>query len=201
MKLLKRTVIKILFSLCLLGLASSCINKVAAQVTVYKTYDEYKNNTGKEYDNSYGYYGMSGSDAFGGFIVYFNNEKSGKLEIKCGQVWGFKYDGRLFRTGPKDAPFWVRKIGKLCFYGNGHDELPKIRGGSESNVILAGAEDYVSKDLQSKLVVFPIHDLKKLPAALKEARRQFPEANELLDCIGAATISEDIDDCINKLDK
>lgn len=170
-----------------------------AQLTIYKTYDDYKNNTGKEYDNSYGYYGMGGSDAFGGFIVIFKSDKSGKIEVKCGQVWGFKYDGRLFRTGPKEAPFWVRHIGKLCFYGNGHDELPKVRGGYWSNVIQAGAEDYISKDLQSKFFVFPIHDLKKLPAALKEAKKQFPEDTKLLDCIGNATIIEDIEDCINNL--
>jgi hypothetical protein len=154
------------------------------QLTVYKTYADYKNNTGAAYDASYKYLGIKGSDGIG-YVVDFESKGKPRLSIHCGNVWGFKYQDRIFRTAESTkAPAALTFTGKMCFYVNGYSVLKDMNvGGYASKAIKESESNYISKDMQSDVVVWPIGNPDYLASVIKKIEKEYPETTPLLDCI------------------
>lgn len=155
-----------------------------AQLTVYKTYTDYKSNMGTAYDGSYKYKGISGSGTFGGYVVDFESKGKPEINIHCSGVWGFKYRDSLFRIAANGAPAVLTSSGKMCFYQNGCFVLRDMEPGSyASKAIKESESNYVSKDLQSDMMEWPIGNPVSLAAVIKKFKSKYPETAQLLDCI------------------
>jgi hypothetical protein len=155
-----------------------------AQLTVYKTYTDYKNNTGTFYDASYKYKGIKGSSAFGGFQLNFESNGKPTMTVHCGSIWGFKYRDSLFRIAANGDPAVLTNAGKMCFYQNGYFVLRDMEPGSyASKSIKESISNYVSKDMESELIEWPIGNAVALAAVIKKFKSKYPETSALLDCI------------------
>jgi hypothetical protein len=117
-------------------------------------------------------------------VVFIKDDE--KVKVKCSDMWGFKYRGRLFRIEPEYIhPVMVKSQGKIVYYTNGFVEIYKIRK-NEDTWRDKGYDDYLSNDLNSTIVGLPImgstdKEVKKRYADFKAAN---PQHNALYECIG-----------------
>ena len=161
------------------------LTHTSAQLIIYKTYDEYKNKGGEKYDESYTYDHGSGSDSFGGYIVVFSNDKKDKVKITCGKIWGYSYKGMLFRiTESKKVPVALLNMGKVCYYENGFAYMKTAGADSAQSVnIYLGGVSYLSKDLQSEVILIPTGYSSEGASEMKKFKKEHPETSEMVDCL------------------
>jgi len=146
----------------------------------YLTYNDYVNNNIAKTDDikDLTYVGYKYS------VVFLKDGE--KVKVKCSDMWGFKYKGRLFRIEPQYIhPVMVKSQGKIVYYTNGFVEIYKIKE-NEDTWRDKGYDDYLSNDLNSTIVGLPImgstdKDVKKQYADFKAAN---PQHNALYECIG-----------------
>ncbi len=172
-----------------------CINMKGQEVVVYKTYQDFQNNTGEKYDKFLNYLGK------------FKFEKGGeKIKISYEDLWGFKVAGELFMMygeGKHAYPYKVFIIGsKLCYYEDGFKFLGNILKESTFKTDKGATISYVSKDLQSK--VMPIRytgfdgsENKKGMADLKKALPG-PDYQSFFECLNGSVYYFILRDCTRK---
>jgi hypothetical protein len=125
---------------------------IYSQVTVYATYEDFKNQKGIEYDDFKNYLA-----SIGGTSIYLI--KNGKThKIKCNKnIWGFVYKDALFKVFQKyRQPVRLISQGKICYYENGFAHLTILKTGRSSgqaqgsNSVLS----FFSASLNSPIVPF-----------------------------------------------
>ena len=172
-----------------------------AQLTIYKTYDDYKNNIGEKHDNSYEFVRFGGGTGSPGYLLFFKNKNGDKIKIICGEIWGFTFKNDLYRIGVDRVPAVLVSNNKICFYKDGYAHLLAL---SERPIQILGSEYYLSKDLKTDIISLPLYKTKannKLAVAIKKFTSQYPDTRELLNCFGGADNWDDMLDCFNKFDK
>ena len=164
------TKIKVLLILSILFISL----KVSADVVVYRTYEDFQNEDGEEYDDYRSYIHTMGSYT----IIFMNNGK--KVKIRCRDMWGFTYDDVLFRMDGNLATRVV-SIGTICYYENGTANLDMIKYKKKTGEFAYGHFCYISKTLDSKLIPMPAVLAGK--SEINEFKKQHPECDTLFKCL------------------
>jgi hypothetical protein len=171
-----------------------CANLKAQHVTVYETYDDFKNNKGKEYEklSRYIFTNLSGS------LVVTNG--TNKSIILWKSVWGFKIDTTLFRIYDREAYRIVVSGPKLCYYDDGKSAIASILGqrfDREHGI----PTSFLSKSLESDLITIfrtgesynETKQIAKLKIKLPE-----PEYKPFFDCLNTYVYTSVLLDCVRK---
>ena len=173
-----------------------------AQVTVYRTFDEYKNGKGQEFDNLKNYKQI---DAKIRLVLSKNNIESA---IICKDIWGFMYKNSLFRVDKDNSGYSLAMVvatGKLVYYENGLAHLRMLyhETNSSSYDSFDGYAAYISKDLNSFMVpiekasVYTHHI--KVKKGIKKFKKEYPQFNDFFDCLRNYNI-ETVRRCIAKFE-
>jgi len=145
-------------------------------IIVFKDYASYTANTGEHYDKMLGY-------TNGVIKVNLILQKNGiETKIKCKEIWGFLYNGYLFRTDIRTGQVaQLISKGKICYYENGIAHLKMIRDKTTHEEFSIGYYCYVSKNLETKLAPFPSPDVQVSDAnkQLRKFKKENPEYNAL----------------------
>ena len=152
---------------------------VNGQVTVYRTYEDFKNKNGEIYDHYVGY------SYFGKNVTIRLKNKNKKVRIRCKDMWGFVYKDALFRIDKRtNQPTRLISLGKIAYYENGVAHLSMLRDKSKEGSVTRGYFSYVSKDLSSKMVPMPKQLLSDARKKIKKFKKNHPEYKSLFECIG-----------------
>jgi hypothetical protein len=167
-----------------------------AQITVYRTYEDFKNKNGEKYDDYHGY-----SHSMGRVKLTFKKDGK-KIKIHCRDMWGFSYKDAFFRIDKKyNQPTRVISIGKIIYYENGIAHLSMIRNNTKSGEFSIGYYCYVSKNINSELIPMPgllISDARK---KIKKFKEENPEYKELFDCIEKNYNYLNVRPCVTEFEK
>lgn len=150
----------------------------SAQITVYRTYEDFQNKTGEEYDDYLGY-----SHSIGTVKLILKKDDK-KIKIHCRDLWGLNYKDAFFRIDKKyNQPTRIISSGKIVYYENGIAHLSMIRDNSESGKFSIGYFCYVSKSIDSELIPMPGELISDARKKIKKFKEENPEYKELFDCI------------------
>jgi hypothetical protein len=84
-----------------------------SQDKAFKTYEQYVNNTGKEIGKF-----VWADETYNKVKVIFEDPAGGKLRYSAKEIWGFTYEGQLYRsTGTQFGK--LQDSGTVCLYVNG----------------------------------------------------------------------------------
>jgi hypothetical protein len=148
-------------------------------ILVFKTYNDYVNKIGESYDHMVNYYGTVKMK-----ITVSKNNKENTIE--CKKIWGFSYNGHLFRTEERTGQVGELIVkGNMCYYENGIAHLEMIRHNTNHENFSLGYHCYLSKDLSSKLVPFadPAQPDPDADKQLKKFKKANPQYNDLFKAI------------------
>ncbi|MFN8259828.1 MAG: hypothetical protein U0X41_02705 [Chitinophagales bacterium] len=138
---MKKNTLSLLFSLAIIS--------VKAQVEVYKTYEDYKNNIYTHYaDYKKSKVAASGAD------YIFIDDKSAEVSINTNTIWGFKYKDVLFRIFKLSAyapAAAVINVGKVVYYENGDAYLKSLKNNREDVKLNLGLSYFFSATLESEV--------------------------------------------------
>jgi len=149
-----------------------------AQVTVFRTFEDFQNEEGEMYDDYHSYLHKMGA-----VTLKFINDKN-KVKIHCDDMWGFIYKDVLFRIDKRTSqPTRVINSGKIIYYENGIAHLGMIRDNTTKGSFSIGYYCYLSKDINSEMVPFPTTLISDARKKINNFKLDNPEYNELFDCI------------------
>jgi hypothetical protein len=144
--------------------------KAQDTVVVFKDYASFVNNSGETYNRMVGY-----SNKIVKTTIHLKKD-SVESKIKCKDIWGFTYNGVLFRTDERTGQMArLVSIGKICYYENGIGHLIMMRDKTTKEEFYWGYYCYVSKSLNSTMAPFPSPEV-QVSDAHKQIRR-FRKAN------------------------
>lgn len=172
-----------------------------AQVYVFKTYQDYANNSGEKYDTLLGY-------EYGSGIRLIVKSGEDQKRIACTKIYGFTVNGTLYRIYSKfgiPAKLCVQK-GELYYYqgivynfdGINITITRKTAGGlyltstqSYHGTSIGGA-DVFSESLIGKMVELPepMKNKNRYKNKIKKIAMNFPNYSKLFDCIAELPYSE-----------
>lgn len=167
-----------------------------AQITVYRTYEDFQNKSGEKYDDYHSYSHSLGS-------VKLTFKKAGKkFKIRCRDIWGFSYKDAFFRIDKKyNQPTRVLSIGKIIYYENGVAHLSMVKNNNESGQFTIGYFCYVSKSITSELIPMPGQLISDARKKIKKFKEKNPEYKELFDCIEKNYNYLNVRPCIEEFEK
>lgn len=149
-----------------------------SQITIYNTYEDYKNNKGKTYEG-FQYQTVTNKN----FKMLFKANGT-KTVISTKDIWGFKYKDAIFRVDRTDnQPARIVSDGKIVYYENGHAHVNMLKNYSAEATVGFGHFCYLSKDLESDFVPMPAYLVSKAKQKLKAFKDENPQYNDLFDCI------------------
>lgn len=180
--------ISILFAIFL------CSHLSGQQVIVYKTYDDYKNNTGKEYQEftRYIFTNLSGS-----LVVKNGNEKS---MIRWRDVWGFKINFFVYRIFEGEAYRLVVPGPKLYYYDDGKTHIAGELG-NRYDISNGIPTSFLSKTLESDIItVFRTSHAYDETKQIEKLKKKLPEPEykSFFDCLGTSVFGPVLVDCVKK---
>lgn len=166
-----------------------------AQVTVYKSYEDFQNKKGENYDDYHGFMHSAGN-------VKLTFKKEGKKnKIHCKEMWGFQYNEALFRIDNNNQPARVISVGKIIYYENGIAHLSMIRDNKESGDFSIGYYCYVSKNINSELIPMPASLISDARKKIKKFKAENSEYKELFDCIENNYSYYNVRPCVEEFEK
>lgn len=124
--------------------------RALSQLTVYKSFIDFKQGNGESYDSLY-FRGYSHS-TYANLKLFFKgeNKRKEKTKVKCKKIWGFTYKGKLFRCTKKGIPLMLVNEGKIFYYENGVAHL-YLLDGSDTGWYGKGGCCYFSKSMNSSI--------------------------------------------------
>jgi hypothetical protein len=164
-----------------------------AQTGIYDTYEDFKKDslrTMKAIDRT--------SYSMGKYTIVFTDNNGKEEKVKAKTIWGFKYNGHLFRTDHVGNIALVILTGDFVYYENGGAHLQMLRFDKKEGDFSSGYACYLSKDLGSEMTPLPsapISDAKKMYKNFKE---KYPEYEKLYDCIGKRTDYLHVRECVQE---
>ena len=164
------------------------------KMTVYKTFEDYSNDKGVEYDEF-----RKTMTVVSNLFLFVKKGKK-KSKISCKEIWGFKYGDALFRIDQEIFyPARLMVAENLYYWENGIGHLIMIRDNKEI-ASYRGFDYYLSKDLTSKMVGISFSN--SINASMHDNYRKFkqdyPEFTEIYDCIEEYLLISIVRDCINR---
>ena len=171
-----------------------------SQITVYNSYEDYKNKKGKTYDGFQ--YANATNNNFK--LLFKSNGK--KTVISCKDIWGFtykkEYQEGFFRVDRTDnQPCRVLNLGKIVYYENGGAHLNMLNDYSTEATISFGYFCYLSKDLISDFVPMPAFLANKSRQQYKAFKEENPQYKELFECIDKDYDYKKVRICVEAFEK
>lgn len=167
-----------------------------SQVVVYRTFEDFQNEIGEEYDSLHDY-----STFFNQIKLIFKKGKK-KVKIPCKKMWGFSYKNALFRVHKKySQPARVISFGKIVYYENGIAHLSMLKFGESFGQYDKGYAGYFSKSINSEMVPIPTQILSDAKRAIRRFKKEHPEYKELFDCLGKNYTQYNISPCLEKFEE
>ena len=157
-----------LLSVILLVICS--VNEAYCQVYLYRTFEEYEQDMGEEFDDHL-------ECKHGTLKVKLILRKNGRdTLVDVREHWGFRFRQHLFRIdqGVGKYPIHVASAGKVIYYEWGPPILEEINGNSSYSFPPDANFAYISKNLNSQIHIFPD----------KRLNKKYPEYQELFECMG-----------------
>ncbi|MBL0045451.1 MAG: hypothetical protein IPP33_13990 [Flavobacteriales bacterium] len=174
---------RLLIAICCSIIASSC---AFAQLDVYKTFDDLVNKSPKAYPKAK-FKKWSGKE---NTTLVFKDEGHDDIEIACVEIWGFAYNGGLFRI-TKDSKYFARKgatqvgtpfvvthLTDVVLYEYGLNLLDAMKHDRDQSY-LQGMCGAMSKDLNSPMAMVPCYPVKWTDNELLNLLNDNPELAEL----------------------
>ncbi len=152
-----------------------------AQTGIYRTYADYEKNNLEVMDDwmTYTYTMLKVTVSF--------KDKGKKIDVPCSSIWGFKYEGKLFRCDQVySLPCRVINVGKVVYYQNGTAHMNMIKTKSNEGLIDIGFRQSFSKTLNSEMICFDNAHRSEIKKQRKEFLKANPEFQQLFDCAGEA---------------
>lgn len=166
------------------------------QVVVYRTFEDFQNEIGEEYDDYH-----SCSHTMGNVKLKF--KKGGKkIKIHCKDLWGFTYKDAFFRIHKKHSkPTRLISLGKIAYYENGVAHLTMIKNNKDSGSFSIGYFCYLSKNIGSELIPMPTNLISDVKKDIKNFKEKHPEYKDLFDCIEKDYHYLNVRPCIKEFEK
>lgn len=144
-----------------------------AQLTVYKTFEDFKNQEGESYAIYYGHMHIGGK-----YRILVKQKRTDKeIKIKCKKIWGFTYKDQLFRSTGKTGSFArLMYQGGIYYYENGVAHMDILSSDAGQGNFSIGYFAYFSEGINSELFPYTNGKLRKLT-------KEFPEHETLFECI------------------
>jgi hypothetical protein len=142
---------ELILALSLLFVTTSSIAKDDYSLTVYDTYEAYKNKKGTQL------YEFIGFDWTLGLLhVYYKVKRKGKDELRKNvtNLYGFRVGDQFYRI-VKGKPYRVLMEGKIVYYENGLAHLNMLIGGEDEYGVEQGGWHLISDNLNSEVLQFP----------------------------------------------
>lgn len=160
---------------------------IYAQIEIYKTYDEYKNNTSTKSEGEVLFRPGGMQAGFQSFIIVKNNKD--KTEYQFKDIWGFKYKDVLFRTYKyqlnytKDIKYTfgcaaLVSEGKIFYWENGMGIIEILNSTKEKKIghvdqSIGNGNFFFSKKLESEII----------NKRFKLFLNQNPELKQIAECV------------------
>lgn len=181
------------FILLLIIFSSSLIY---SQVTVYLTYEDFKNQKGVQYDDYKNYLASIGKS----YVTFIKDGKNYK--IACDKkMWGFVYKNTLFRVFPKyRQPVRLISNGKICYYENGFAHLSMLKTGKNSGQAQGeySVLSFFSAKINSPIVPFKGTDERSESGALFNSD---PKYKQLSGCLKKYMDISSVRYCVDSFEK
>lgn len=147
------------------------------QVTVYYTYEDFKNEKGENYSD-YGGFFISGAVT----LTFIKDKK--KHKIKCKDMWGFTYKDAFFRTDEfNKVPARLMSFGKIFYYENGLAHLNMLKNNTDSGSTPSSFMFFFSKSLETPVVACTSYRASGSHIIYQQFKDDYPEYKVLFDCI------------------
>ena len=179
---------KYFLSLALLALITTQTwAKEDYSLTVYETYADYQNKTGKSLFEFIGYDWTMGS-----LHLFYRVKKRDEGKVKVTTAWGFTVGEQLFRV-QNGRPYRVLMQGRINYSENGMAHLNMLIGDEGESDVELGGWSFISASLNSEMFEFPS----------AKAEKEFgdkPDLAELFTCIDKLKKkkTEKIRDCVKQ---
>ncbi|MCF8464000.1 MAG: hypothetical protein K9G41_04125 [Flavobacteriales bacterium] len=118
-------------------------------LTVYETYADYQNKSGKSLYEFIGYDWTMGS-----LHLFFRVKKKEESKVKVTTVWGFTIGDQLYRV-MDGRPYRVLMQGKVVYCENGVAHLNMLIGDEKESDVELGGYSFLSENLNSEIIEFP----------------------------------------------
>ncbi len=175
-------------------LFSTILSLVAnAQTGIYDTYEDFKKDNMRVMKDV-----ARANYAMGKYTIVFEDNDGKDVKVKAKNIWGFKYNGHLFRTDHVGNIAMVVVQDDFVYYENGGAHLQMLRTKKNEGDFTSGYGCYLSKDLGSGMTPLPgatISDARKMYKNFKEDN---PQYEELYECIGKRTNYEHVRKCVEQ---
>lgn len=165
-----------------------------AEITVFKTYEDFLSDKGETYEEYKNHIAVMGSVK----LILMKDRK--KKTINCKDIWGFRMDDMLFRVHKKfKQPAKVMYEGSVVYYENGLAHLEMIKQDREFINITTGYAVYFSKDLSSELVPMPSSG-QTGGKGYKKFKNENPKLQSFFKCVDQAPVFYSIRECVKTID-
>lgn len=118
-------------------------------LTIYETYADYQNKTGKSLYEFIGYDWTMGS-----LHLFFRVKKKEESKVKVTAVWGFTVGEQLYRV-IDGRPYRILLQGKAIYCENGIAHLNMLIGDEKESDVELGGYSFLSENLNSEIIEFP----------------------------------------------
>ena len=170
-------------------------NFTKAQTKVFKSYEEYKSNTGEEMDNKF--INTFEQDLTRTITVIFKTPDGKKVRYHPREIWGFTFMNQLFRSTNNNQFAMVVDTGKVYYYENGIGSIWALKKNSEGHYMAWESCCFISFGLNEK--VYTINS--------SSFKNEHPELEDLFSCLKDLDSRSPFSNCIrsfnnkNKLTK
>ena len=137
------------FFFALIFLSFQTLAKDDFSLTVYETYTDYENKTGKSLYEFIGYDWTLGS-----LHLLFRVKKKEESKVKVTTVWGFTIGDQLYRV-ISGKPYRVLLQGKAIYCENGIAHLNMLIGDENESDVELGGYSFLSENLNADIIEFP----------------------------------------------
>lgn len=187
MKKIKRFKVFLTLSLLLMTFIAN------AQVTIFRTFEDFKNQEGEQLD-SYSYT----MNSIGTIKLVFMKDGE-KVKFKTREIWGFFYKNAFFRIDEiTQLSLRVMSAGKVIYYENGAAHLTMLRDDKNSGSFSDGNFSYISQNINSEIIPINWRINKKRKNPYLKLKEENPESKELFDCIEKDIDYKNIRECFEK---
>ncbi|MCW3084165.1 MAG: hypothetical protein JWP12_1531 [Bacteroidetes bacterium] len=175
-----------------------CVSLKAQTVIIYKTYEDFQNNNGEQYDS------LKNAWASHFHMALLKDGK--RIAVEGKNFWGFKYGDALFRVN-KGAAYRVLTYGpKLCYYEDGYAYIVSIMH-KESMVSFENGMpvSFISTSLNSELITLfrTVHDYKHEEKQIEKLRTKLagPVYDDFFKCINGSLFIDVLRACTQKFEQ
>jgi hypothetical protein len=161
-----------------------------SQVTVYYSFDDFKNEKGEVFDD-YKHYFMASAVT----LTFVKNNKNHR--VKCKKMWGFTYKDALFRVDEfNKVPARLMSHGKIFYYENGIAHLDMLKNNSQSGSSPSSFMVFFSKSLETPVVAFTSNKTMVARIPYQKFKKNYPEYKELYDCMNGDYYISNTRECV-----